>query len=38
MTKVFFTAIDPYDRIPAGVYVVLGSNHDHYYSQVLVVE
>ena len=34
----FYTAIDPYDRIPIGVYVVIGATNTDYYSQILIVE
>ncbi|MCI5056491.1 MAG: hypothetical protein MRY83_10310, partial [Flavobacteriales bacterium] len=34
----FATAIDPYDRIPAGIYVVIGSSSDDIYSDILVIE
>ena len=34
----FFTAIDPYNRIPAGAYIVIGSANDDYYSQILIVQ
>lgn len=34
----FYTAIDPYEKIPKGVYVVLGSSFSRIYSQILIVE
>ena len=37
-TGEFFTAIDPYERIPTGLYVVIGTAHEDYYSQILVIE
>ncbi|MBN4061630.1 hypothetical protein JYU20_00345 [Bacteroidales bacterium AH-315-I05] len=34
----FFTAIDPYQKIPPGIYVVMGSSNDEIYSEILIVE
>ncbi len=34
----FTTVVDPYDRIPAGIYVVMASKEGQIYSDILIVE
>ena len=33
----FSTAIDPYDKLPKGTYIVTGSANDRLFSQKLIV-
>ncbi len=34
----FLQAVDPYEKIPAGIYIILGTTYEDYYSQLLVIE